>query len=246
MTPRVWVSDDQVPDAATRWVSAQTAHPASGWWPLLLPRSIDLDHFGTERTESIDAERFLADQWESEEIQFFTDPEAVEDASLLLPYADWPGLAPASAGPDPDTWAASVLTRPELAAGQLSDPFSGLELHPDTPVPNPLAGIHRLGLVETPDSAGAIAASGWEHELGGGPEGTAVLRSWQERFGVRLCALGTDWLAVTVAWPVDAIEHARRVAAEHVAFCPDIVGEVGFEQYAKGLTDATIWRFWWD
>jgi hypothetical protein len=45
---------------------------------------------------------------------------------------------------------------------------------------------------------------------------------------------------------VNAIEHARRVAAEHVAFCPYILGEVPFENYATGLTTAAVWPFWWD
>ncbi|MDP9794126.1 hypothetical protein J2S43_002638 [Catenuloplanes nepalensis] len=65
---------------------------------------------------------------------------------------------------------------------------------------------------------------------------------------MRLCALGHDWLAVTVARPVPAgdAEQARRVAAEHLAFCPDITAETSFPAYAATLPGTTIWRFWWD
>jgi hypothetical protein len=196
----------------------------------------------------------LSPEWESYRVRPYTAPGAGEDASLLIPYPIWPGLAPANvgAGPGPDAFAASFVTSPEIEERSLSDPFSHLDLRPDTPVRNPFvdaSGRARLGLVKTPDSAGAITASGWTHDTGAALAGcTAVLRSWQERFGVRLCALGTDWLAVTVAWPVpvNATEHARRIAAEHVAFCPDILGELDFAEYANGLLAATVWMFWWD
>jgi hypothetical protein len=251
--PTLWVSDKPMADATERWVTAQAAHCRTGWWPLLLPPDINLGSFYGPSTESVDAESFLAERWNSERVQLSVDPEGDDRWGDHLPYDAWPGLAPPSAGRDSDSDAVAVstITRPELEHGHVSDPFSHLELDPDAPGPSPFVdarGRARLGLVETPDSAGAIAASGWEHELGGGPECTAVLRSWQERFGVRLVALGYDWLAVTVAWPVptNAIDQARRIAAEHVAFCSEILGEVEFEEYAKALIATTVWLFWWD
>jgi hypothetical protein len=251
--PTLWVSDEPVPDAVVRWVAARAAHPTTGWWPLLLAPDIGLGSFCGPSTESVDAERFLAERWSSERVQLDVDDEGDDRWGDHLPYDAWPGLAPASAkpgpDPDPDAAAASLVAGPELKHGHVSDPFSHLDLDPDAPGPSPFVdaeGRARLGLVETPDSAGAIAASGWEHELGGGPECTAVLRSWQQRFGARLVALGYDWLAVTVAGPVGTIEQSRRVAAEHVAFCSEILGEVTFEEYAKALVATTVWLFWWD
>jgi hypothetical protein len=251
MTPTLWVSDARVPDVVTRWIGAALAHGETGWWPLLLTPDFNLDTFGPPEADNVDAEGFLAQQWESDEIRFFTDPASVEDPKQLIPYPDWPGLAaPASPGLPPDAVAASTVAAPEIEVGRLSDPFSHLDLHPDTRIPNPLVGAEgsALALVETPDSAGAITTTGWDNDLAGGPTATAVLRSWQDRFGVRLCALGTDWLAVTVAWPapMNTTEHNRRIAAEHVAFCPDILGEVSFSDYTNGIIAATIWRFWWD
>ena len=219
--------------------------------PIILPRRPW--NFGPAQDVDVTAEQFLARRWQSPEVRVYTEPDPTEgETTAPVPYATWPGLAPGCPpGQDPDQFAAWYVASDEVRAGAVSDPFSLTERHPDTRVPNPFVGRSGqalLGLVETPDSAGAIASSGWIHQLGGGPGCTAVLRSWQERYGVRLCVLGADWLAVTVARavPVDEIELARRVAAEHVAFCPDILGMVDFEDYAQGLITAAVWRFWWD
>jgi hypothetical protein len=78
----------------------------------------------------------------------------------------------------------------------------------------------------------------------------AVIRSWQHRFGVRLCALGFDNLGMSVAWPPRTKEHALHVAAEHYAFCADIIDQSDevstFDEYATTLIGATAWWFWWD
>jgi hypothetical protein len=73
-----------------------------------------------------------------------------------------------------------------------------------------------------------------------------VIRSWQRRFGVRLCAIGFDTLGLCVAWSPATAEHARRVAAEHVAFCPEIAYHVDIADYAHDLEGNQVWLFWWD
>jgi hypothetical protein len=249
VTPKVWVSDDQVADVTTVWARLHAEHASTGWWPLLLYPDVDLRDFGQEHEVTVSAEEFLAQRWQLGDVQVYTDPAMVEMETALIPYTTWPGLAPAGPpGPDPDQVAAAYVTSTEVRAGAVSDPFTPLSRDPNKPVPNPFVGTGGafLGLVESPDSAGAIAASGWEHQLGGGPGGTPVLRSWQERFGVRLCVLGYDWLSVSVARPTGELDLARRLAAEHVAFCPDVAGEIPFEDYARGLIEAAVWRFWWD
>jgi Domain of unknown function (DUF4253) len=49
----------------------------------------------------------------------------------------------------------------------------------------------------------------------------AVVRSWEDRFGVRVTRVGFDTLDLSVAAPPQRTEHALHVAAEHFAFCPD-------------------------
>jgi Domain of unknown function (DUF4253) len=55
-----------------------------------------------------------------------------------------------------------------------------------------------------------------------------------------------DTLGLSVAWPPASQEHARHVAAEHLAFCPDLADMVSFDEYARELIGAETWRFWWD
>ena len=73
-----------------------------------------------------------------------------------------------------------------------------------------------------------------------------VVRSWQQRFGARLCALGFDTIGLAVAWPPQTADHAQRVAAEHFAFCPDLRSMTTFSEYTESLVGNPVWNFWWD
>jgi hypothetical protein len=76
-------------------------------------------------------------------------------------------------------------------------------------------------------------------------EDAALLRSWQQRFGVRLCALRIDQLTVSVAWPPRCLETARLLAAEHLAYNEAIDCD-HLDDYAAELVGAPTWEFWWD
>jgi uncharacterized protein DUF4253 len=146
-----------------------------------------------------------------------------------VPPLSWPGLAdPASPGADPDTVAAALAAAPG-GAGHLT-------MREDA----------YLALVPAADGAAAITACGWLSNAGDTAEVAAVVRSWQQRFGVRLCAIGFDTLGLSVAWPPVTAEHARRVAAEHAAFCPEIAYHADVADYANSLEGNQIWLFWWD
>ncbi len=53
-------------------------------------------------------------------------------------------------------------------------------------------------------------------------------------------------------WPgtVPAVSLAEGAAAEHFAFCPDLVWQGGsphtLRGYAERLVDRPVWSFWWD
>ncbi|MFF4586531.1 DUF4253 domain-containing protein [Streptomyces sp. NPDC001388] len=108
-----------------------------------------------------------------------------------------------------------------------------------------------LALVPARRSADVPAAIGWT-----GPAGyesdtarlCAVLRSWEDRFGIRVVGLGFDVLVLSVAAPPATPEEARAVAAEHFAFCPDNItqGPGSPEAYARQLLGEHLWSFWWD
>ncbi|MFF5408381.1 DUF4253 domain-containing protein [Streptomyces misionensis] len=175
-----------------------------------------------------DPEDVLAGHWE-------TDWEDEELGDVLAPFtADWPGTAPARRlTVDPGTRAARAAD--ELAADEHQSVF---------PAP-------RLALVPARRSADIPAALGWSGPVnhdGDVARLCAVLRSWEDRFGIRVVALGFDALLLSVAAPPADLAEAEAVAAEHFAFCPDNVmqGTGTLRTYAKELVGETTWFFWWD
>ena len=116
----------------------------------------------------------------------------------------------------------------------------------------------QLALVPCARGADALAVAGWVPSDGdpGVPETlAAVVRSWEDRFGVRLIGVGGGTLLLSVAAPPVTLEQAVRVAVEHFGFCPEAEPVGGFAydpdgsqflQYAAGLVGRRLWRFWWD
>jgi hypothetical protein len=78
----------------------------------------------------------------------------------------------------------------------------------------------------------------------------AVLRSWEDRFGIRVVALTFDQLVLSVAAPPTTLAEAEAVAAEHFAFCPDNITQghhTTLKAYAEQeVLDEEVWSFWWD
>ncbi|MGY0234197.1 DUF4253 domain-containing protein [Longispora urticae] len=235
--PAYWLSDN-------RPTIDQIPKPAVGLWPLLLAGSshnpdrpwvdgevapgmmIDSDTF--------DAETVLAQMWaDATDIDGEDDHLTREERlAVTAPFDDqWPGLAPAGTPTyDPDSIVADYIQH------LLDD-----------------GGLHnlRLGLIPATRAADTITAAGWT-----GPcnydnnmaKYSAVLRSWEERFGARVVAVGFDTLHVAVAAPPTTIEHALHIAAEHFAFCPDNIwqGRGDLHAYAEAITGVANWEFWWD
>ena len=236
--PVLWVTDHLVPDAGPLWAGLLAEHHVTGLWPLMLIPMLPIDRlrpwhtaelspFPASAAEELDAGELLATGW----MLATTDTEGV-GAPVLPdpPYSSWPGLAPpGTRGADPDQHAIDLATAPGGAVA-----LTGVDEPP------------YLGLVPSGDGAGAISACGWWTKGGAPPELTAIVRSWQERFGARLCSLSKSTLYLAVAWPPATLEHARRVAAEHWAFCPDIGSFEGFDEYAEGLVAAQVWSFYWE
>ncbi|WP_404960031.1 DUF4253 domain-containing protein [Streptomyces sp. 147326] len=165
------------------------------------------------------------------------DPEEGEEGEeLIAPFGrDWPGLAePGVAGKNgPD---------PEVAACELADELIG-----GGSLPSP-----RLALVPAARGADVPTAMGWcgptNHE-NDTARISAVLRSWEDRFGARVVALGFDELYVSVAAPPRTVAGALPVAAEHFAFAPDNIwqGCGTIRAYAdEAVTGSSLWGFWWD
>ncbi|MEU9863614.1 DUF4253 domain-containing protein [Streptomyces sp. NPDC047971] len=148
---------------------------------------------------------------------------------------EWPGLG--------ETLPAATAT-PEARAAEVADALSA-------ECPASFKDPH-LALVSARRSADIPAAIGWTGPLNHENDTArlcAVLRSWEDRFGIRVVGLGFDVLVVSVAAPPTTLAQAEEAAAEHFAFCPDTVLQSGpgtSASYARSLVRAHTWTFWWD
>jgi hypothetical protein len=103
------------------------------------------------------------------------------------------------------------------------------------PVGEVVAGLALVAVSRGADVPGLI---GWE---GSWPPGSvsAVLRSWEDRYGVQLLGLGGATMYLHVQRPPRG-EDVTKAAAELRAFCPDIVDD------PTTMAAQALWSFWWD
>jgi hypothetical protein len=111
--------------------------------------------------------------------------------------------------------------------------------------------VGHLAVVAVERPADVITAIDWIGPCNYGRDLTqlsAVLRSWEERFGAIVVRIDRSTLWLSVAAPPRTLHDARAVAAEHFAFCCDVDREDPrpLRVYAAGLLGGRTWRFWWD
>ncbi len=234
-TPVLWMTSEPVDDVGSLWSKLAADFHSSGLWPLVLEGDDgrpwvegELGPDSTSDPGQHDAASVLATWWR----EVLTTahghdlPVEVREKALaqVAPFGkEFPGLAPASDS-----------ARDPIAAERVADALKG-----------------RLGLVAVSRPADALAVIGWM-----GPANyysdmgllSAVLRSWEERFGAYLVGVGFDIIALGVERPPRGLQASTRVAAEHFAACPDAVyqGPGSIEKYASVIADQNTWGFWWD
>lgn len=220
----LWRSDG--PPTADLVQQLRAAHPVTGLWPVLLyddPLELFPELAGSPDVH--DAAIVLAGSWH----RYTRDGPA----STTSPFGQrWPRIAPAGRPHEDPLDCADDLTRTLLHSGQLVDA--------------------RLGLVPAARGADVLATMGWAGPVNYDNDTakfSAVLRSWEDRFGVSVVAVNIDTLTVSVAAPPGDLDAALHLAAEHFAFCPDNLWQshphtIG--EYAPDLIDARSWSFWWD
>ncbi|MFI6341258.1 DUF4253 domain-containing protein [Streptomyces sp. NPDC050535] len=253
--PLLWHADG--PAAPGAWSALEPARRTSGLLPLLVdvggeqggPGDWELMPDEVSYPGDHDAEEVLAAFWEeyaAEElgpdedhpgraavVELFGESATYEET--VAPFgSEWPGLAPATApDADPDTRAAEIADSLADSGSWLKDP--------------------RIALVPARRSADIPAAIGWfgplNHE-GDVARLCAVLRSWEDRFGIRVVALTFDQLVLSVAAPPATTAEAEAIAAEHFAFCPDNITQGNHETLrayaAHEVLHQKVWSFWWD
>jgi hypothetical protein len=234
--PLLWLSDASVADPAASWSALWDARERTGLWPLLVGGL---------------SEQSLADYW-----MLPTAPETIErqdpdDARAGL----WDSINASDEDEDDLEWDDGVPH---------NDPWPGLAVT-GVPVGDPDAVAEwyvqeilgsripwRLGLVPVERSADVLARTGWSgpcNHTNATNELSAVLRSWEDRFGARVVAIELATLHVSVAAPPQDLDHARAVALEHFAFCPDNIWQSDtntLDRYAETLIGVNTWTFWWD
>lgn len=225
--PAFWMSDDVT--TAGEWAAFRTEHHRSGLWPVLLDESAQAWSIGQivpDQALQIDhftAEGFMAEVWQEWVSQM--PPDALEE---LDPFG---ALCPGPAAPG------ALRADPGAVADWYAGELSGKGMP--------------LGLVAANRSADALAVMGWQGALHHNEwmvPLAAVVRSWEDRFGVRVVSVGFSTLELSVAAPPVEPEHALHVAAEHWTFCPDniVQGPGDLYGYAEQIIGRHSWSFWWD
>jgi hypothetical protein len=203
----------------------------TGLWPVLVPHD---ERFAANGEDWIDdrgrlapADHKVAQADPAVTLDRWWDSSCCEGACLRPFGATFPGLA----------------RRPARRADPLAEAGntgSVLAAH----------GHYRLGLVQTARPADIPAILGWTGMTkctDQVAELSAVLRSWEGRFGATLIVLGFDALELSVAAPPRNQGRALAVAAEHRSFClPTFAGQPGnLREFAAGLVHSRHWKFSW-
>jgi hypothetical protein len=233
----LWVTDTVVPDADATWAALAACFPTTGLWPLLLrslndscERPWDSGEFqpATEaEIDATDARTVLEDGWRDSLVPI-NDPWPPGTGPLAPFHPYFPGLAP-------------------------SQPLS------DELLVAPAGGRARIGLVSCRRPADAIGVMGWLGAINvrRPAEVSAVLRSWQERFGAVVVRLGFATVTLLVTRPPISDDDAVHVAAEVAALCPDALWQpeelppylprdATLAAMGRHLVRESVWRLWFD
>ncbi|HLI57154.1 MAG TPA: DUF4253 domain-containing protein [Actinomycetota bacterium] len=232
--PVMWVSTLAVNKVAQLWSQLVRAFPTTGLWPLILPIESGLEGRpwgdgeldpGTSSNPAIVDVTATVRMWWSEAIP---DPPTIANGvQSLHPFGTaFPGLAPATTGRDKLSILDQVAAQDAMKQGDL------------------------LGLVPVTRPADVLAAIGWQGPLNYYPDMgqlSAVLRSWEVRFGAEPVAVGFNDLWLAVMRPPTSLAEADRIAAEQLGVYPEEIGDYdSIGQYADSIVDQPKWYIYWD
>lgn len=244
------VSGEPQPDGETEvmWMTdSQLDEPGRTWWNLrsnspLIPVLLDaLD--GPQEVEEPrrpwDSELVI---WDTEVLGTETVAESLEKLwsendedpfvrEQMLPFTEFPGLATAET---------DSLPSAEIERAVKSAPKAWLGLVPaKRPADVPL----HIGWFATSD---AFVLGPWTPSTF-----TAVLRSWEDRFGASVFRLGFAEMRLLVTRPPRSIEAALTIASEFFDVASEFHCEDGgatnsVQKMAECIVGSPWWTFWWD
>jgi hypothetical protein len=244
--PVAWISD-YTQSAGSCWAELAEKAGVTGLQPFLL-RFLErhwfetIPPFGDSRpwdsgeagrdpvdpsdVDALDAAAWLARRWDwPGEEELATDQQLREvTTEKHAPFgAEFPGLAPAT----------TAEIDPELrrrALHQYTRPA-------------------RVGVVPADRPADILACLGWDRGNNDitAAELSAVLRSWEDRFGARLFEVGFDEIRLLVSRPPRTLQEALPIAAEHMLFSDKAHAECDYvSDVAAAIVNNPFWDFWWD
>jgi hypothetical protein len=249
--PVAWVTIKPVPDAGAVWAELSLMSAQTGLVPFIARtqygdrrrpwddgthrhRDFFQDPVDPAVADQIDLAAALRDNWE--ELAEFPGDDPGEDgwrnrehARMIAPFfSGFPGLAPDCAEP---------LSPEQIRAA--------LDRLPPS----------RIGLAVADRPADALAAMGWlaGNWFEGIDQITAALRSWEDRFGARLLAVGHDEFKLLAERRPRDRSAAQHVAAELRALTADEFtcaweeeALIDVNDIADSVLRSPIWGFWWD
>jgi Domain of unknown function (DUF4253) len=234
--PIAWATLEEVPGAGRVWAAQSRAHSQTGLMPFLLSgldgstqRPWDEEEFDDPvdiaGLDHIDAADLLREWWDDQTHESGVAEEDEDEGTRehiefkIRPFSRrFPGLAPAE--------------QHKISPAQLDDVLGSL----------PAA---RIGLVPADRPADVLPLIGWNGAVNGFATPlpiAAVLRSWEDRFGARLLEVGFDVIRLLADRPPRTVEHAQRVAAEHLV----VSDQCAVFDITASLMETPIWEFWWD
>jgi hypothetical protein len=233
----LWATDDAATDAVAAWAALAEQFPTTGLWPLLLHGLYDgsgrpwsngeLEPVTEAAVDALDVREVLEEGWHGWLVPI-NNPWTPGTGPLAPFGPEFPGLAPVQP--------------------------------PESDVPLAFSdGPARLGLVSCRRPADAVALAGWMGAINrtSTTEVSAVLRSWEDRFGASLVGLGFATMTLLVTRPPTTRDDALRVAAEVAALCPDSLWQpealwpyeerdTTLAALSRQLLGEHVWRLWFD
>lgn len=217
-----WVSNAAVVDIQSLWLRLAGRFDRTGLWPL------------ASRGLSGDLRRPWSDAEDLRHLVEPADVDAFDAKSFLVKEVSSANAA-----------AVDVPVVPITLEQRTQPPQRALPLTADH-----LEQGSLLILVPTARPADALNALGWTHGVNydlSEAALAAVLRSWEDRFGAVLTSVDFDAIDVEVTRPPGA-DLSVAVGYEHYGFCPDNIdqGAGTLSAYARQISGARTWKFWWD
>jgi Domain of unknown function (DUF4253) len=231
--PVAWVTVDPVPESGRVWAALSEMHPRTGLVPIQWDDEGFTEPEDPREADELDAEAVLRARWH----RWLGPPrdDTPDWRQIRAPFdREFPGLAAPGRTPlaPAERRHALEVALPRIRRTRRVTPAA------------------RIGLVAAGRPADALAVIGWGGLVNAEQpllELTAVLRSWEDRFGAWLIDVADAELRLFVDRPPRSLEAAQRVAAEQVGLADECIESMkDIPNIAVRLVNAPIWTFWWD